>query len=103
MGSRLIVFLQTFSLLIGCARVSLSVCSGLSKFTYKPCCVGERWNSTEGKCVACPFGNYGENCTFTCNPPTDGYRCPLGDCHCNKWACIESIQWRYAYLLQHKP
>lgn len=23
----------------------------LSKFTFKPCCVGERLNSTEGKCV----------------------------------------------------
>ena len=23
----------------------------LSKFTFKPCCVGERWNSTEGKCA----------------------------------------------------
>ncbi|XP_078317540.1 uncharacterized protein LOC111104583 [Crassostrea virginica] len=63
----------------------------LSIFTYRPCCVGERWNSTEEKCVACPFGNYGENCTFTCNPPTDGYRCPTGNCQCNKWACIVSI------------
>nr|XP_022294311.1 uncharacterized protein LOC111104582 [Crassostrea virginica] len=63
----------------------------LSKFTYKPCCVGEQWNSTEGKCVACPFGHYGENCTFTCNPPKEGYRCATGNCRCNKWACNVSI------------
>nr|XP_022294540.1 uncharacterized protein LOC111104729 [Crassostrea virginica] len=63
----------------------------LRTFTYKPCCVGERWNSIEDKCVACPFGHYGENCTFTCNPPMEGYRCATGDCHCNKWACNVSI------------
>ncbi|XP_078313460.1 uncharacterized protein LOC111104729 isoform X1 [Crassostrea virginica] len=91
MGSSVIVFLRTFLLLIGCARDSVALCNGLSKFTYKPCCVGERWNSTEGKCVACPYDHYGINCTFICNPPSGGYRCVTGGCHCNKWTCNVSI------------
>ena len=40
---------------------------------------------------ACPFDHYGENCTFTCNPPKEGYRCVTGECRCNKWACNVSV------------
>ncbi|XP_078317530.1 uncharacterized protein LOC144617704 [Crassostrea virginica] len=41
--------------------------------------------------LSCSFYHYGENCTFTCNPPLEGYRCATGGCHCNKWKCNVSI------------
>ena len=40
---------------------------------------------------ACPFDHYGENCTFTCDTPQEGFRCSTGGCHCNRVSCNVSI------------
>nr|XP_022295022.1 uncharacterized protein LOC111105141 [Crassostrea virginica] len=73
----------------GGAQLSVAFCDG--KFGYKPCCTGEQWNSTEGKCVSCPLNHYGENCSFTCSLPEKGYRCKAGHCGCNRVSCNVTI------------
>ncbi|XP_078322475.1 uncharacterized protein LOC111102449 isoform X2 [Crassostrea virginica] len=71
------------------AQLSIAFCDG--QYGYKPCCTGEQWNSTEGKCVSCPLNHYEENCSFTCSLPEEGYRCQKGHCGCNRVSCNVTI------------
>lgn len=79
------VWIISIFLCIWLAPFSYTFCE--SNLTHKPCCIGEKWNAKEGKCVACPINHYGDNCTFKCRLPEHGYRCSTGRCTCNRIAC----------------
>ncbi|XP_062621801.1 uncharacterized protein LOC134283348 isoform X2 [Saccostrea cucullata] len=62
-----------------------SECSGI--YSYRPCCIGEKWDESLQKCRKCPVGHYGVNCSLTCDIPYYGYRCSTGRCACNRISC----------------
>ncbi|XP_052709570.1 uncharacterized protein LOC128184227 [Crassostrea angulata] len=83
------LFIWNFLIVFWAAPSSYALCKGNLK--HEPCCVGEEWNVKEGKCKACPINHFGENCTFTCRIPENGYRCSTGRCNCNRVSCNVTI------------
>uniref|UniRef100_A0A8W8J7Z1 TNFR-Cys domain-containing protein n=1 Tax=Magallana gigas TaxID=29159 RepID=A0A8W8J7Z1_MAGGI len=77
--------IRTISIVILVVPSSFAQCKG--NLMHEPCCVGEKWNVKEGKCIACPTNHFGKNCTFTCSVPENGYRCSTGQCRCNRISC----------------
>nr|XP_022290821.1 uncharacterized protein LOC111102405 isoform X2 [Crassostrea virginica] len=56
-------------------------------FKFPPCCIGEKLDVAANKCVSCPQGLLGEDCTHICNIPFNGHRCSLGGCFCTRTSC----------------
>nr|XP_022291616.1 uncharacterized protein LOC111102953 [Crassostrea virginica] len=49
----------------------------------------------------CPLNHYGENCSFTCSLPEEGYRCLIGLCMCNRVSCNVTIASPQCYNYQN--
>ncbi|XP_062589578.1 platelet endothelial aggregation receptor 1-like [Saccostrea cucullata] len=46
------------------------------------CCTN--FYPSNGECIACPAGSYGDNCSTTCPSPSYGENCGH-QCHCSSW------------------
>ncbi|XP_062570665.1 uncharacterized protein LOC134232696 isoform X1 [Saccostrea cucullata] len=53
---------------------------------YNGCCPGKSWNSTLQQCLDCSPGLYGENCSHSCPYPQFGDKC-TNTCNCNISSC----------------
>nr|XP_011435874.2 uncharacterized protein LOC105334208 isoform X1 [Crassostrea gigas] len=45
------------------------------------------WSEQNRKCMDCPIGNYGQNCSRTCRYPNYGMGCQQDCSHCKEEAC----------------
>ncbi|XP_062609193.1 multiple epidermal growth factor-like domains protein 6 [Saccostrea cucullata] len=50
------------------------------------CCVGTKWDESQGKCTDCKLGYHGPNCKLVCEYPRFGMRC-MAVCNCTNSSC----------------
>lgn len=72
---------------------------------YAPCCAGEYLNATIEKCIACPIGYHGLNCSERCDYPYYGKDCTEGTCLnvCEKELCDIATGCRQITTKEEKP